>query len=72
VHSGVPYRSWGRYDVRQVSQSARDRLARARGDWDLIDVGHDGGIGKCAARFLGCLSQYWPGLKRVHIKLHFL
>jgi hypothetical protein len=68
----VPYRSWWRYDVGQVAQSARDRLARTRGHRDLFDVGHNGGVGQGASRFLGRLSQYLPDWKRVHVKLHFL
>jgi hypothetical protein len=64
----VPYRSWWPYDVGQVAQSASERLTRAGDYWDPIDVGHDGGVGKCAARLLGpSLSQDQCDWKRVHV-----
>ncbi len=64
----MPYRSWWRYDVGQVAQPASERLTRAGDYWDLIDMGHDGGVGKCTARLLGSsLSQDQCEWKRVHV-----
>jgi|GEM_PF-5152249 hypothetical protein len=45
VPGRAPYRSWWRYDVGQVAQSARDRPTRARGHWNAIDVRPDGAAG---------------------------